>query len=146
MRIIPVLLSAFALITLSAIARAADATSVRAVLIMASQEKAPADPRLAPYEPELQRNLPESSFRFIDEGSTSLSGQSAAAIPLARGHRIELTGGERSGSGIQLGVRWMNGKTVIMNNAFHVQPGRPVVLLRRPRGDSEIPIVIVVAK
>ena len=74
MRIIPLTVSLLWLagIAWPQLALAADGTSVHAVLIMATDEKAPADPRLAPYEAELQRNLPLSSFRFLGEGSAAI--------------------------------------------------------------------------
>ena len=120
-------------------ARAADEATVHAILITASKEKAPADPRLAPYEATLQRNLPESSFRFGGEARASVAGRnSRASVALGAGHRIELEGMGK--------VRWLNGKNVVMNNAFTFQPGVPIVLGKRGRDDDDVPIVILIAK
>jgi hypothetical protein len=147
MKIITLSLSLlFALVVMPRTARAADAVSVRAILITATQEKAPADKRLAPYEATLQRNLPESSFRFVVEGSAKITGRGRATISLDRGHRLELEGGERTAHGIKLNVQWMNGKTLIIDNSPLFRPGVPVVLGQRPGGDGEVHIVIVIAK
>jgi len=127
-------------------ARDADDASVHAILITASKEKAPADKRLAPYEATLQRNLPESSFTYVAEGAASVSGKNSRNISLGDGHRIELQGIEKDADGISMKVRWMNGNSVVMNNAFTFKPGVPIVLGQRPGGDGNVPIVILIAK
>lgn len=138
------LLAAFALPQL---AHAAAPISVRAVLIMASNTKATADPRVAPYEAELQRNLPESSFRFAGEGSTNVSGRGTAAISLTQGHRVEIESEDKNPrDGISLKVRWMQGDNLVMRGTLTLERGLPLVFARRPSGEGEVPIVIVIAK
>lgn len=148
MRIIKLTLSLLlATLALPQLAHGADAVSVRAVLIMASNTKAPADPRVAPYEAELQRNLPESSFRFASEGATKVSGRGTAAIALSQGHRVEIESEDKNPrDGISLKVRWMNGDNLMMGGTLTLERGKPLVFLRRPSGDGEIPVVIVIAK
>jgi hypothetical protein len=148
MRIIKLTLSLLlAALALPQLAHAAEAVSVHTVLIMASKTKAKADPRVAPYEAQLQRNLPESSFRFVDEGTTKVSGRGNATISLAQGHRVEIEGEDKNTrDGISLKVRWMNGDKVMVSGAFIFERGTPQVIVRRPSDDSEIPIVIVIAK
>lgn len=136
-----------AALALRPLAHAANAVSVRAVLIMASNTKGPADPRVAPYEAELQRNLPESSFRFVREGVTRVSGRGNASIALSQGHRVEIEGeASTPQDGITLKVRWMNGDSLVMRGTLTLERGLPLVFLRRPSGDGEVPIVIVIAK
>lgn len=127
-------------------ARGADGAAVHAILIMATKEKAAADPRLAAYEATLQRNLPESSFRFSNEGRATLGAKSTRGTLTLGTHRLELEGGTRDADGIRIKVRWLNGNTVVMSNTFSFQPGVPVVLGLRPSNDAEIPIVIVIAQ
>lgn len=126
--------------------RAADGASVHAILITASKEKAPADRRLAIYEATLQRNLPESSFRYVGEGRATVAGSAKASITLDAGHEVILEGGSRDADGIVLKVRWLNDKSVIMNNTFTFQPGVPIVLGQRPSGDGNVPIIILITK
>ena len=134
-------------IALPCLARAADAASVHAVLIIASKEKAPADPRLAPYEATLQRNLPESSFKFAGEGKASVPGNNKpTSLSLGSDHRLELKSSGKDREGIRLKVEWLNGKSVVMDNAFILEPNKPVVLGSRPSGDGNVPIVIVTAR
>lgn len=136
-----------ALVALPLSARAADGASVQAILIIASEEKAPADTRLAPYEATLQRNLPESSFRYVSEGRATVSGKnSRAQIKLGTDHQLELEGGARDADGIQIKVRWVSGKKTVMNNSFVFQSGVPIVLGQRKRDDGNVPIVILIAR
>ena len=137
------LLLAGLLLTPVAWAANGSGTSVQAVLIMASNNKSPADPRLAPYEAELQRNFPESSFRLAGEGSTKVTGNTPAKIELGQGHRVEFDSEKREADGIHLKVRWLKGQ---INGAFVLQSGIPLALGRRPAGDGEVPIVLVIAK
>jgi hypothetical protein len=148
MRPFPFLLSLLlALVAWPSVSRAADQASVHAILITASKEKAPADRRLAPYEATLQRNLPESSFRFVAEGTASVAGSGTrASISLGSGHAVQLQGGSRDGDGISIKVRWMSGRNVVMNNSFTFQPGVPIVLGQRSNDDADVPIVILIAK
>jgi hypothetical protein len=140
-----ILLLFVALVASAARAHAADQVSVRAVLATATKEKAAADPRLAPYEATLQRNLPDSSFRFVTEGSTTATPRRPSSIALGK-YRIQVEGGEKTPEGIRLSVQWMSGKDVVMNSSFMMPPGKAVVLLRRPSDDAEVPLVIVIAK
>ena len=124
-------------------ARAAETVAVRAVLIMASNTKGPADPRLAEFEAELQRNLPESSFRFVREGSAKIADGGRASIALGGGDSVDVIAIQRAADGIHMKLRWTKGG---MSPAVVQQPGVPVVLGRRPAGDGETPIVLVIAK
>jgi hypothetical protein len=134
------LLLAVALLPLTA--HAADRTSVQAILVLASSAKGPADARLAPYEGELQRNLPESSFRWAGEGSAAVSPGAKATLSLGNGHRLELEGAK----GGAVSVSWFHGNTKMIGTTLSLQPGVPAVLLRRPGGHADVPLVILVAR
>lgn len=146
MRLIKLTLSLLLLAAAALPARAvaADHASVQAILIIASNQKAPADPKLAPYEAVLQRNVPESSFRSAGEGSASVSGNGHATISLGQGHRIELDA--EPGTGIRIKVQWMNGEKVVLSTSVTFQPGVPVMLGRRSSNDGDVPIVLLIAK
>jgi hypothetical protein len=124
---------------------AAEGTTLRAVLITASNEKAPADPKLAPYEATLQRNVPESSFRHVAEGSTTLKRSGTTTVALGRAQRLELEPESGSGPGIRVKIDWMKGTEVVISGSFTLEPGVPVMLGRRPSGDGAVPIVLVIA-
>jgi hypothetical protein len=123
-------------------AHAAESISIRALLIMASNSKAPADPKLAAFEAELQRNFPESSFRLMHEGSATVADNGRASISLGSGDTVEAEA-RRTSAGIQMKLNWAKGEiatTVVQ------QAGIPAVLIRRPVGDGKTPIVLVIAK
>src|SRR5690242_7184852 len=105
MRTLILTLCWFCALALPLHARGADGTSVHAILVIASSEKAPADPRLAPYEANLQRNLPESSFRLEREGKAALGPNANHATIALGAHRLELEGGTRDADGIRLKYR-----------------------------------------
>jgi hypothetical protein len=144
MRIIPsILVVLIATFAFALPARAAESTVIRAIFIMASNKKAPADPKVAPYEAQLQRNFPESSFRLVSEGATSVTGNTPAKIELAQGNGLEFESERREADGIHLKVRWKKGD---INGSFVLQPGIPLVLSRRPADDGDVPIILVIAK
>ena len=125
---------------------AADGASIHAILITASNAKTPPDARLAPYETALQRNLPESSFRYVGEGSASLAGNGRAIITLGQGHRVELERDSGAGDRVRMKLQWMNGSAAVMSTTVALPRGVPVVLGRRPSGDGDVPIVLVMAR
>jgi hypothetical protein len=147
MRLIPFAIAlVLALFIVASDARAADNATVRAILITATNLKREADPKLAPYEAELQRNLPLSSFRYVGEGSAAVTAGGRSALSLDRGHRVEFEGEKSGGRGIRMKVLWQSGRTVIMNTTLTLQPGVPAVLGRRPSGDGETPIILLIAR
>jgi hypothetical protein len=146
MRIITLLVS-FGLVCgiFAPAAHAAEGTAIRAILIIASNTKGQSDPKLAPYEATLRRNLPFESFRFAGEGAASVSGGGQASLTLGRGHRLELDGERGSGRGIRVKVRWLDGNRELMTTALVLQPGVPAVLGRRGE-EAEAPVVLVIAQ
>jgi hypothetical protein len=112
-------------------ARAADSTSVRAILFVASNEKGGSDPRLAPHEPTLRRVLRFESYRFLSESSASVSAGGKARINLP-GQPVEI---ENDNGRIR--ATW-NGATVI------VPPGRPAVIGGRPREGGVEGVIVTI--
>jgi hypothetical protein len=64
--------------------------TVRAILIVASKERGPADPKLAPYEGILRNNLRFESYRYVGEGTATVAPGGKAAISLPQNNRLEL--------------------------------------------------------
>lgn len=126
-------------------ARAAEAIALHAILVTATNDKTGSDPKLAPYEAELQRNLVFSAFRHAGEGSARLSGGKATTLALPGGHRLEIEG-TKSGETSRLAIKWMQGSTVLMNTQLQITPAAPAVLVRRGDKDSEVPVVLLFAK
>lgn len=127
---------------------AAESASIRAILIVASNQKGGSDPKLAPYEPTLRRILPKGfeSFRFMGEGSASLAIPGRAGIALAQGHSLELDGEKSEARRVRLNVRWLNGRTVLMEQPISVARGTPSVLGGPAWGNKgDVCAIIVIA-
>src|SRR6267142_548616 len=87
---LPLLLLALLALPASRAAERGQATTVRGILIIASNEPGKADPRLADYEGILQGALRFfRSFRFIGESSTPLPAGGRATLDV-QGNRIDL--------------------------------------------------------
>lgn len=109
-------------------ASAAERSSLRAILIVASNQEGGPDPRLAPYEPTLRRILRFESFRFIGEGTTALAIPGRAALPLAQGHRLEVESEASSGRRIRVSVRWLHRGKALMDQPLALNRATPAVL------------------
>ncbi len=125
----------FAAWSLPGNALAAETTSVRAILVVASNEKGGSDPRLSAYEPTLRRVLRYQSFRSVGDGGASVAAGARASISLPSGNRVDLQGDPSGGVTVM-----RSGRSVA------VAPGSPVVLLggqANDRGDQFAIIVTV---
>lgn len=126
--------------------RAADSTSLRAILVAASNEKGASDRRLAAYEPTLRSILRFESYRFLGEGSAALSVPAQGTLNLGQGHRLEI---ETEGTGkgaIRLRVEWYEGGDILMRTVITQRPGVPTVLGGPRRGNGEVYAVIVIGR
>lgn len=126
--------------------RAAEHTSLRAILVAASNEKGASDQRLAAYEPTLRKILRFESYRHLGESSTNLAVPAQGTLRLGQGHRLEI---ETEGSGkgaIRLRVAWYEGDDILMRTVITQRPGVPTVLGGPRRGDGEVYAVIVIGR
>jgi hypothetical protein len=139
MKTIRFLLVAALLSALPALLRAAGgATSVRAIMIVASNEKGGSDPKLAPYEANLRRILRFESYRAVAEGSAVVPPTGEASMALTRGHRIAL-----KSEGGAIHATWFDGDRRVI--ALALPPGKPSILGGPPWGNKgEVCAVIIV--
>jgi hypothetical protein len=128
--------------------RAADGghANVRAILVLASNQRGESDARLSAYEPTLRRILRFESYKLAGEGSASLAGAGKAAVKLGRGHSLELEAEKSDGKGVRLRVNWQEGGRSLMNTGLVLRPGVPAVLGGPANGKGgEVWAVILVA-
>lgn len=120
--------------------------NVRAILLLASNEKGGSDGRLAAYEPTLRRILRFESYKLVGEGSAALTGAGKASVKLGRGHAVELEAEKPDGKGVRLKVNWQDGGRSLMNTGLVLRPGVPAVLGGPAHGKGgEVWAVILVA-
>jgi hypothetical protein len=129
MRIIQLIfLAALLLVPRSTIAADADHTRVRAMLVIASNQKGESDGRLSAYEPTLRSLLRFESYRLAGEGSANLTSPGKASVNLGHGHSLALEVPKTEGSGVRLQVTWQEGGRLLMNTGLVLRPGVPAVL------------------
>lgn len=145
MRIIRFLFLA-ALIALPAIAtRAADRTQVRAILVIASNQRGESDGKLAAYEPTLRRILRFESYRLAGSGTATLS-PGKTSVDIGRGHTLVLDVDKADDKNASLRVRWEEGGRALMNTGLVLRAGVPAVLGGPSTGkEGEVWAVILVA-
>ena len=141
------LLKILALAALVAVAPAiAAAADVRAILVLASNQKGASDPRLAAYEPTLRRILRFESYKLAGEGSAGIAAPGKAAVTLGGGHTLELEAEKSDGKGVRLKVNWLTGGRSLMKTGLVLRPGVPAVLGGPESGKGgEVWAVILVA-
>lgn len=148
MKLLNVGLLAVLLLGTRVMAPAADGghAQVRAILVLASNEKGASDGRLAAYEPTLRRILRFESYKLAGEGSASLAEAGRTGVKLGRGHTLELAAEKSDGKGVRLKVNWLDGGRSLMNTGLVLRPGVPAVLGGPANGKSgEVWAVILVA-
>ena len=128
-------------------ARAAEGrANVRAMLVLASNQKGATDGRLADYEPTLRRILRFESYKLVGEGAAALGGAGRSSVKLGRGHTLELAAEKSDGKGVRLKVNWQDGGRSLMNTGLVLRPGVPAVLGGPASGKGgEVWAVILVA-
>lgn len=132
MRLIPLILATLLSFLAPATSWAADATSVRAIAFVASNQKGPSDRRLAPYEGTLRSNLRFESFRYVGESSAAVPRDGKASLSVPGGGRLELQA-DKTGT-----VEVRRGGTVVT-----VSRGHPAVFMGGPAGGGGVSGVIV---
>lgn len=146
MRIIQLMFLTALLIVARTAAVAAESASVRAMLVIASNEKGGSDSRLSAYVPTLRRLLRFESYRLAGSGSANLAMPGKASVNLGQDHSLELEADKSDGKSVRVRVRWEGGGRTLMNTGLALQPGVPAVLGGPSTGrEGEVWAVILVA-
>ena len=136
-------LAALALAPLGATAANDGHTRVRALLVIASNQKGDSDARLAAYVPTLRGILRFESYRLAGEGSADVASPGKTTLNLGQGHSLQL---EMPGGGGRLQVNWQQGGRLLINTGFGLS-GKPTVLGGPSTGkEGEVWAVIVIAE
>jgi hypothetical protein len=114
--------------TVVSAAAAAGAGRVRAILIVASNKRADADPKLAPYDANLRRILRFDSFRWVAEGTATVPETGTATVTLVRDHKVEL-----AAEGRAIRATWFEGSKRVIALSL---PEGPSILGGPPWSDQ----------
>jgi hypothetical protein len=146
MRIIQLMFLTALLVVSRGAAIAAETANVRAMLVIASNEKGGSDSSLSAYAPTLRRILRFESYRLAGSGSANLGLPGKTGVNLGRGHALDLEADKSDGKGIRVRVRWEGDGRSLMNTGLVLQPGVPAVLGGPSTGkEGEVWAVILVA-
>ncbi len=122
-------------------------SAVRALLVLASNDKGESDPRLAAYEPNLRRILRFESYRLAGEGSGRVAAGARSQLALGQGHSLQLEATPSEGKAIKLRVAWQTGERTQMNTGLTLRAGVPAILGGPPSGkEGEVWAVILIAE
>jgi hypothetical protein len=127
-RLVLALLALAALCCFASTSRAAPHTQVQGILLAASNERGPIDPRLAAYEPTLRRILRFESYRFLGEDSAAFGAEEKGRLSIGHGQQLEIETERHDGQGIHVRVRWIASGRTLMNTGLVLRPGVPAVL------------------
>jgi hypothetical protein len=146
MRLISRLLLLAGLLIAASPLAAAERLDLTAMLVTASREPGPSDPRLKPYEATLRRILRFESFRLQGQGRAALAVPGEGQLSLGSGHQLRLET-EPGGGGARVQVEWSEGGRSLMRTGLVLRPGVPAVLGGPGTGQSgEVFAVIVIAR
>lgn len=124
---------------------AAERLDLTAMLVTASREPGPSDPRLKPYEATLRRILRFESFRLQGQGRAALAVPGEGQLSLGSGHQLRVE--TEPGGGARVQVEWREGGRSLMRTGLVLRPGVPAVLGGPGTGQSgEVFAVIVIAR
>ncbi len=122
----------FGLGTLLPSAAQASSVQVKAVLIHASDEEGPSDPRLADIEPQLRKVLGFARYRHFGEGNAQIELPGSATIRLGRGYTLDVEASQAGRGRIRLQVNWRKGNQGLMSTSTVVSRGRAPAILGGP--------------
>lgn len=102
--------------------------SLRATLILASNEPAAQDPRLDTVEYKLRRVFGFEYYRHYGENTAAVAIPGSTSLTLGHGNRLQI---HLSGAGdnrLRAQVQWFRGEDLVLNTTVVVDRRAPVVL------------------
>ena len=106
----------------------AEPITLKATLILASNESLPLDSRLDKVEYQLRRVFGFENYTHYGEATTVANVPSTVTMELGHGYRLELTLSPRRKGGITAEVRWLRGDVVLISTRVGMQRGVPAIL------------------
>ncbi len=124
---------------------AARAANLHAVLITASNDSGPTDPRLANYEVTLRRVLRFKSYTYQGSDLARTDKNRSSELVIGQGHELQVETGDEP---LSVRIRWTSGGRILMNTGLTLRAGVPAVLggPRTGKTEGEVYAVILVAR
>lgn len=119
----------------------ADMVTFDSMLILATDEPAPLDRRLARVEHQLRPLFRFPHYRHLGESSVSVNLPGTAQLALGDGNYLSVRGLERDGR-IWAEVRWMRGEQALLSTAVNLQRGKPVILGGAPHDKGKLIVTL----
>ncbi|HMP72403.1 MAG TPA: hypothetical protein PKE55_03985 [Kiritimatiellia bacterium] len=120
----------------------ADAVSVHALMIEASNASGSPDRRLEQVESKLRRVFQFTHYRYVGEGRTQAPESGNATIALPGGHRLEVTTLGRRGGRLLADIRWMRSRDTLLTMRVNLSDRAPIVLGGVPEGSGTLIVVL----
>lgn len=141
MKTIRLILLLASLAGLASLARAADAVSVRGILVSASNEPGESDPRLSPYAANLRRILRSETLRMVGDDATTLDVPATGSLSVG-GQTVQLATESADGKTVLLRVRWGSAR-----QDYTIQRGGGTTLLIGPSsGKGGVTAILIIAR
>ena len=123
---------------------AAEQATLKAVMILASDEPSSPDRRLASIEPKLRKVFRYAHYRHMGEGSLAVSLPGRGTIQLGGGYALDVSAAAVDGGRIQAQVTWRKGGTKLLSTSAKVQRNSPTVLGGASQGKGKLIVTLVV--
>ena len=137
-------LAAVLLVALVPSMAAAEQATLKAVMILASDEPSSPDPRLSSIEPKLRRVFRYPHYRHMGEGSLVVSLPGKGTIQLGGGYALDVDAAGLEGGRIRAQVTWRKGGTKLLSTSAKVQRNSPTVLGGASQGKGKLIVTLVV--
>lgn len=123
---------------------AAEQVTLKAVMILASDEPSPPDGRLASIEPKLRQVFRYASYRQMGEGSLAVALPGKGTIQLGGGYALDVDAAALEGGRIRTQVTWRKGGARLLSTSAKVQRNSPTVLGGASQGKGKLIVTLVV--
>jgi len=113
--------------------------TVQALMIQAQNDSAPIDRRLEKVEYKLRRVFGFQFYRYVGEGSVTLTPRGEGTIALPDGHQLQVRLGSKGGGAE---VRWLRNNDPLLSTSVSLSRDAPVVLGGIPSNGGKLIVVL----
>ena len=123
----------------------AERTSIKGIMILASEKPGKSDNRVRPYEGKLRRLFKFEHYQFLGEGRSNIAVPGQTAFSLGGGFRLAVQMTDAGDNRFRARVEWTRGSTRLIKTTVLMRKGTPTILGGPAHGGGHL-IVILTAK